>query len=155
MVARLHLARSTPDEGAEGHLPVRVVLAEDHALMRRSLRLVLEREERVQVIAEAGDLASAVQEVRRHHPDLLVLDRRLRGDYGMEAIEKFLARVPDTKVLILTMEDSPRFAAHAVSSGAIGCVLKDLADSELPQAIRAVERGEEYISPRLVGNRAG
>jgi two-component system response regulator NreC len=151
MVARLHLATSPP--GTEGDLPIRVVLADNHVLMRRSLRLLLEDEEGVDVVAEAGELTSAVRHVHRHRPDVLVLDLRLAGGSCIEAISNLHKQVPDTNVVILTMEDDPGFAQHALLARALGCVRKDLADSELPQAIRAARRGEEYISPRLVAHR--
>jgi two-component system, NarL family, response regulator NreC len=155
MVARLRLAPSPPGDGAiaEGNLPIRVVLADDHALMRRGLRLLLESAEGVQVIAEAGELTSAVRQVRRYQPDVLVLDLRMPGGSSIEAIAEVHEHAPDTEVVIVTMEDDPGFAQHALSGGAVGYVLKDLADSELPQAIRAARRREEYISPRLVAHR--
>jgi two-component system, NarL family, response regulator NreC len=128
---------------------VRVVLADDHALMRRSLRLLLEGEEGITVIAEAEDLASAVRHVESDRPHVLVLDLRLPGGSSIETVGHLRERAPETGVLILTMEEDPVFAQRALASGALGFVLKDRADSELPGAVRAAARGEEYVSPRV------
>jgi two-component system, NarL family, response regulator NreC len=129
--------------------PIRVVLADDHALMRRSLRLLLDGEEGIEVIAEADELASAVRHVHDHQPRVLVLDLRMPGGSSVETIGKLRERVPDTQIVVLTMEDNPVFAQRALASGALGFVLKELADSELPQAVRAAASGEEYVSPRV------
>jgi two-component system, NarL family, response regulator NreC len=117
--------------------------------MRRSLRLLLEGEEGIEVIAEAEDLASAVRHVDGHRPHVLVLDLRLQGRSSMEMIGELRRRAPGTGILILTMEENPVFAQQALASGALGFVLKDRADSELPEAVRAAARGEEYVSPRV------
>jgi two-component system, NarL family, response regulator NreC len=130
-------------------LPVRVVLAEDHPLMRSSLRQLLEHEQDVEVIAEADDLESVLRHVRDYRPHVLVLDLTLSGGSGSEAIGQLRDRAPATEIVVLTMEDNPVFVQRAFIAGALGFVLKDLADSELPEAIRAAARGEEYISPRV------
>ena len=118
--------------------------------MRRSLRLLLDREEHIDVIAEATDLASALRHVHRHKPHVLVLDLGLSNSDGssIEAIGPLRERTPETQTVVLTMEDDPAFARRAFAAGALGFVLKELADGDLPQAIRAAARGEEYISPR-------
>jgi two-component system response regulator NreC len=126
-----------------------VVLADDHALMRRSLRLLLDNEEDVDVIAEAGDLASVARYIHDQRPHVLVLDLGLPGGSSKEAIGELRDRAPATEIVVLTMEDNPVFVHSAFVAGALGFVLKDTADSELPQAIRAAARGEEYISPRV------
>ncbi|MGA2319168.1 MAG: response regulator transcription factor [Solirubrobacteraceae bacterium] len=149
MATHLHLTRAptetNPDVAAQS--PIRVVLADDHALMRRSLRLLLEHEEGVDVIAEAGEMASAIRQVDGHKPDVLVLDLRMPGGSSLETIGILRERAPDTQVVVVTMEDNPVFAQQAVAAGALGFVLKDRADSELAQAIRTVARGEVYVSP--------
>ena len=151
MAADLHLApaltESNPSPAAPS--PIRVVLADDHALMRRSLRLLLEGEEGVEVIAEAGDMESAVRYVQRHRPHVLVFDLRMQSGSSIETIGRLREQAPDTHVVVLTMQDNPVFAQHALGSGALGFVLKELADSELPQAVRAAALGEEYVSPRV------
>ena len=116
--------------------------------MRRSLRLVLDGEEGVQVIAEAEDMAAAVRHVHDHKPHVLVLDLRMPGGSSVETIGQLRERAPDTQVVVLTMDDNPVFAQRALAAGALGFVLKDRADSELAQAVRAAARGEEYVSPQ-------
>jgi len=151
MAANLHLApaltETVPDVSAPS--PIRIVLADDHALMLRSLRLLLEGEKDVDVIAEAGDLTSAANHVHGQNPHVLVLDLRLPGGSSIEMIGRLREEAPDTQIVVLTMKDNPVFAEHALASGALGFVLKELADSELPQAVRAAARGEQYVSPRV------
>jgi two-component system, NarL family, response regulator NreC len=128
---------------------IRVVLADDHSLMRRGLRLLLDGENGVEVIAEARDLAGVTQHVQGHQPDVLVLDLGMPGGSSIAAIGHLRERVPETQIVVLTMEDSPVFAQRAFAAGAVGFVAKDLADTELPQAVRAAARGEEFVSPRV------
>ncbi|MGO8905899.1 MAG: response regulator [Solirubrobacteraceae bacterium] len=151
MAGRLHLAPAPLETNAspEAPSPIRVVLADDHALMRRSLRLLLEGEKDVDVIAEAGDMESAVRYVHRHRPHVLVLDLRMPNGSSVETIGKLRRQAPETHVVVLTMEDNPVFAEHALASGALGFVLKELADAELPEAVRAAAIGEEYVSPHV------
>ena len=130
-------------------MPIRVVLADDHTLMRRSLRLLLDGEDDVEVVAEASDLATVVSHVGRHRPNVLVADLRLPTGSSIDAIRKLRAQAPDTEVVVLTMDESPLFAQHAMDAGAIGYVLKDRADSELLTAIRCAANGEEYVSARV------
>ena len=101
------------------------------------------------MIAEASELTAAVRLVRAHRPDVLVLDLRMPGGSSIETIGKLREQAPDTQIVVVTMEDSPVFAQRALDAGALGFVVKDLADEELPQAVRAAARGEEYVSPRL------
>jgi two-component system, NarL family, response regulator NreC len=151
MAAHLHLAPALAetDVDVSAASPIRVVLADDHALMRHSLRLLLDGEDGMEVIAEAADLASALSHVDSQQPHVLVLDLRIPGGSSIETIGKLRERAPHTQIVVLTMKDSPVFAQHALSSGALGFVLKELADSELPQAVRAAAHGQEYISARV------
>ncbi len=157
MTAHLHLAPSFTyaDPNPSVPSPVRVVLADDHALMRRSLRLLLDSEEGVQVIGEADDLAAAVRHVHEHKPHVLVLDLRMPGGSSIETIRKLRESAPDTQVVVMTMEGNPVFAQHALASGALGFVLKDRADSELREAVIAAAGGEEYISPSVAARLGG
>ena len=125
------------------------MLADDHALMRRSLRLLLDGEDGVEVVAEAEDLASALRAVRLQKPDVLVLDLRLPGESDSETIATLHERAPETQIVVATMHDSPVYAEHALACGALGFVHKELADSELPQAVRAAAQGLKYVSPRV------
>jgi DNA-binding NarL/FixJ family response regulator len=154
MTANLRLA-PTPSAGdvaaADIVSPIRVVLADDHALMRRSLRSVLEREEGIEVIAEAGDLAAVARHVDASRPDVLALDTSMPDGSAVELIGELREHVPGIRIVMLTTDDSAALAQRALTAGALGCVLKEHADSELPQAIVAAARGEEYVSPRLDG----
>jgi two-component system, NarL family, response regulator NreC len=152
----LHLAPAPTEEGIapSERSSIRVVLADDHSLMRRGLRLLLDGEEGVEVIAEAVDLASVVRLVHSHRPHVLVLDLSMPDGSSTETIGRLRERVSDTQIVVLTMDDSPVFAQRALAAGALGFVLKDCADSELPQAVRAAAQGEEYISPRVAARLA-
>jgi DNA-binding NarL/FixJ family response regulator len=129
--------------------PIRVVLADDHALMRRSLRLLLERADGVEVLTVADDLAGALRDVNDGLPDVLVLDLRMRDGSSLEAIRDLREHVSYTKVVALTMQDSAEFAQQALDAGACGVVLKAFADDELSQAVRAAARGERFVSPQV------
>jgi two-component system response regulator NreC len=151
MTVQLHIA---PKPGAgehsdQAHAPVRVVLADDHWLVRRTLRLLLDSEEDVEVVAEAGDLPDVVRHVHGQLPDVLVLDLQMPAGSSIEAIHRLRGQVPETEIVVLTMEHSPAFAQRALDAGAIGFVVKDRADTELPEALRRAVRGEEYVSPQV------
>jgi len=129
--------------------PIRVVLADDHVLMRRTLRLLLDSEDDVEVVAEAADHSAAVRHLHGHEPDVLVFDLRMTDGSGIETVRALCERVPSTSIVVLTMEDDPTFAQRALSAGACGFVVKELADAELVEAVRAAAVGEEYVSPRV------
>ena len=128
---------------------IRVVVADDHAMVRRTLRLLLESERDVDVMAEAVDVSAVLRHVSQHVPHVLVLDLRLPNGSSIEMIRQLCARFPETEVIVLTMEASPLFAQKAIDAGAIGFVVKDTADTELLAAVRLAARGEEYVSPRV------
>ena len=139
-----------PRVGAEKDLAmIRVVLADDHYLVRRSLRLLLDGEQDFDVIGEAGDLKGATHHVFGNAPHVLVLDLEMPGGSSIETIRQLRKRVPKTEIVVLTMERSPAFAQRAIDAGAIGFVLKDRADGELPEAVRRASRGEEYVSSHV------
>ncbi len=141
--------------GVAGEPAVRVVLAENHTSLRRSLRFVLERHDGVLVLAEASDLATAVRHVGRFRPDVLLFDPWLLDASRIEAVRCLRARAPSTEIVVLTMHESQAFAKQALEAGALGFVLKDTADSELPEAVRLAARGEGYTSPRVSAHVAG
>jgi two-component system, NarL family, response regulator NreC len=130
-------------------LPIRVVVADDHELVRRSLRLVLGQQDDVEVIAEAGDLLAAVREVNGRLPHVLVLDLRMPDGSSIELIRQLRQRVPETAIVAVTMEDSPAYARAAIDAGAVGFVLKEHATHDLPVAVRCAARGEEFVSARV------
>ena len=151
MSATLRSVPTSLDVGGPSQLkaPIRVVLADDHAMVRRTLRLVLESEQDVDVIAEAVDLSAVLRHVGRHVPHVLVLDLRLPNGSSIAMIRQLRARFPETEVVVLTMEESPLFAKHAIDAGAIGFVVKDRADTDLLTAVRRAAHGEKYVSPRV------
>lgn len=149
MAAHLRLASSLEETRFEesARLHTRVVLADDHALVRSSLRLLLEDEENIDVIAEAADLTSTMRHVDGLQPHVLVFDLGLSNHSGIKAIEQLRERAPETQIVVLTMQDDPVLAQHTLAAGALGFVLTERADGELAPAIRAATRGEEYVSP--------
>ncbi len=129
---------------------ITIVLADDHAVVRAGLRMVLDREEGFEVLAEAGDAESAVRSVLGHKPAVLVLDLNMPGELtSLEAIPRVAAVSPGTRVVVLTMQEDPEFARHALRAGAVGYVLKEAADGELVEAIRRAASGTTYLNPRL------
>jgi two-component system, NarL family, response regulator NreC len=155
MASHLQLARSSDDpEPIVQDVPIRVVLADDHALVRRSLRLLLDSEHDVEVIAEADDVAAVTRHVQRHEPQVLILDLKMPGGSSIEAIGRLREQAPDTEIVVMTMEGDPIFARRAFAAGAVGFVAKDLAADELLQAVRAAARSEEFVSPRVAGGLA-
>jgi len=125
------------------------VIADDHTVVRQGLRLLIDAEPSLQVVAEAGTVADAERLTRAHRPAVLVLDLNMHGESGLEAIPRLRADAPDTAIVVLTMQDDPGFARQALQSGALGFVLKEAADEELLEAIQLAAAGETYLNPRL------
>ncbi len=130
---------------------IRTVLVDDHAVVRSGLRLVLEQAGGIEIIAEAGDVSEAGRKVRAIRPDVLVLDLNLGEQSSLPMIPQLRSDVPETAIVVLTMQAEPEFARQALQTGASGFVLKDSVDEELVQAVRAAARGETYLNPRLGG----
>ena len=128
---------------------IRIVLADDHPVVRRGLRLLLDGEDGFEVVAEAGEVDEARRFVRGHHPDVLVLDLNMPGGSSLEAIPELREEFPATQVVVLTMQQEPAYAREAIAAGALGYVLKQAADGELVQAVRLAAAGESYLNPRL------
>lgn len=128
---------------------IRLVLADDHAVVRSGLRLLLEDHEGWEVVAEAGDTDAAVRAVLGHKPDLLVLDLNMPGGSSLDALPRILESSPSTRIVVLTMQEDPEYARQALAAGAHGYVLKEAADSELTQALEAVLGGGIYLHPAL------
>ncbi|HEX5782899.1 MAG TPA: response regulator transcription factor [Solirubrobacteraceae bacterium] len=126
-----------------------IVVADDHAVVRSGLRLLLEAEPELEVIAEAGDMPDAIRMVQAHRPTVLVLDLNMPGGSGLDAITTLSASTPESAIVVLTMQDDPAFARRALQNGALAFVLKEAADDELLEAVRAAARGETYLNPRL------
>jgi two-component system response regulator NreC len=125
---------------------IRIVLADDHAVVRSGLRMLLDAEEGLDVVAEAGEVETTARMVRAHRPDVLVLDLNMPGSESLPAIPEFAEQ---TAVVVLTMQNDPAFARKALQNGARGYVLKEAADSELVQAVQAAAQGRTYLNPEL------
>ncbi len=128
---------------------IRVVIVDDHAVVRRGLRQVLDAEEGFDVVAEASDLAGARRYVLGHRPDVLVLDLNLPEGLSLHSIPELRAEFPATQIVVLTMQNEPAYAREALSAGALGYVLKEAAESELVEAVRRAAVGDSYLNPRL------
>jgi sulfide:quinone oxidoreductase len=128
---------------------IRIVLADDHAVVRHGLRLLLDGETDFEVVAEAGDVEGARRYTHGHRPAVLVLDLNMPGGSSLTAIPEIRAQTPETQIVVLTMQDEPEYAREALAGGAIGYVLKEAADAELVQAVRLAAAGEGYLNPRL------
>jgi two-component system response regulator NreC len=129
-----------------------IVLADDHVVVRRGLRLVLDAEEDFEVVAEAGTVDDAVRLVKAHRPAVAVVDLNMPGttmSSSLDALPVLAAEAPGTRIVILTMQEDPQFARKALAAGANGYVLKEAADTELVEAIRLASAGEVYLNPRL------
>ena len=126
-----------------------MVVADDHALIRRSVRLLLEGEDDLELVGEADDIRSAAHHVNGRHPNVLVLDLGMPGGSSIEAIGELRETAPQTQIVVMTMEESPVFAQRALAAGALGYVSKELADGELARAVRAAAAGQQYVCPSL------
>ncbi|HEY3766943.1 MAG TPA: response regulator transcription factor [Gaiellales bacterium] len=138
--------------------PIRILLADDHAVVRRGLRLVLESEPDLRVVAEAGDGAEAVRLAVHEDVDLAVLDISMPGMTGIQAAQELARRRPRLRTLILSMHDNEQYLLEALRAGASGYVLKSMADHDLIRACRSAMRGEPFVYPaveRTLLRRAG
>jgi two-component system response regulator NreC len=143
------IAMTDHDPAASETRRVTLVLADDHAVVRSGLRLLLEGEPGHQVVAEAATAEDALRYARAHRPSVLVLDLNMPGRPSLEVIPEIRDAVPETAIVVLTMQEDPAFAREALRAGALGYVLKEAADEELLQAVRLAAEGETYLNPRL------
>jgi two-component system response regulator NreC len=128
---------------------LRVLIVDDHAVVRSGLRRVLEAEGDIEVVGEAGNMQGAVFEARAQKPDVILMDLIMPGASGIEATPAVLKEVPEASVLVLSMQDDPRYVREAFEAGASGYVLKEAADAEVVDAIREVAGGGRYVHPTL------
>jgi DNA-binding NarL/FixJ family response regulator len=128
---------------------IRVILADDHALVRQGIRQFLEEADDIAVVAEAANGSEAVRLAEQHHPDVAVLDVQMPGMTGIEATRQIKARVPGVRVLILTAYDEDPYVFALLQAGANGYILKSADADELLQAVRKVHRGESALSPEV------
>ncbi|MCW2913932.1 MAG: DNA-binding response regulator [Actinomycetia bacterium] len=128
---------------------IKVLLVDDHPVVREGLRGMLSGEDDLHVVAEASGAAEAVAAVRKHHPDVVLMDLRMPGADGVEATARVLAQRPQTKVVVLTTYETDSDILRAVEAGAAGYLLKDASRQDLAQAIRAAARGETVLAPSV------
>jgi two-component system, NarL family, response regulator NreC len=128
---------------------IRVLVVDDHAVVRSGLRLLLDAEDDIETVGEAGDMRTAVFETRSLKPDVVLMDMVMPGASGIEATRAVLKEHGDTKVLVLSMQDDPSYVREAFAAGALGYVLKEAADSEVVAAVREVAGGGRYVHPAL------
>lgn len=128
---------------------VTIVIADDHAVVRSALRMLLDAEPDFEVVAEAGDTDSAVRYVRGHRPAVLILDLNMPGGSSLPAVPEIKKASPETEIVVLTMQDEPGFAREAMQAGVLGYILKEAADEELVKAVRMAAGGQTYLQPEL------
>lgn len=126
---------------------IRVVVADDHAIVRAGLRALLDAEADVQVVAEAGDGREALAAVEKHHPDVLLVDLSMPGCNGVEAVRQVRDAVPATRILVLSMHAAPDYVRPALRAGALGYLVKGSGLDDLLRALRAVAAGERFLGP--------
>jgi two-component system, NarL family, response regulator NreC len=128
---------------------IRVLIVDDHAVVRSGLRRILESEPDIEVVGEAGDAQHAVFQTRATRPDVILMDVVMPGKTGIEAIPDVLHDAPEAKILILSMQDDPRYVREAFAAGATGYVLKEAVDTDVVAAVRDVASGGRYVHPAL------
>ncbi|MFJ5985810.1 response regulator [Lentzea sp. NPDC092896] len=133
-------------------MTVRILLADDHALVRRGVRLILDNEPDLEVVGEAGDGAEAISMARKDQPDLAILDIAMPRLTGLQAARELSRILPDLRILILTMYDNEQYFFEALKAGASGYVLKSVADRDLVEACRSAMRGEPFLYPGAVNS---
>ena len=130
--------------------PVRILLADDHALVRQGVRMILDAQPDLRVVAEAGDGAEAVELVRTEQVDLAVLDVAMPRMTGLQAAREIARRREDLPILMLSMHDNEQYFFESLKAGASGYVLKSVADQDLVAAVRAAMRGEPFVYPGVM-----
>ncbi len=130
-------------------MSIRVLVADDHTIIRSGIRLLLERETGFEVVAEASDGRQAVELADKERPDVVMLDIGMPNLNGIEATKQITARLPQTKVIVLSMHSDEAYVLKALRAGARGYLLKDSAESDIMNAIRAVQQGKAYFSPEI------
>ena len=128
---------------------ITVVLVDDHAVVRSGLRLLLEAQDDIEVVGEAGNAKDAIFRARALKPDVILLDVVMPGESGIDVLPQLLHESPDTKVLVLSMQDDPSYVREAFAVGAKGYVLKEAADEEVVSAVREIAAGGHYVHPVL------
>ena len=128
---------------------IRVLIVDDHAVVRSGIRLLLEREQDIEPIGEAGTGREAVFQARELRPDVILMDVVMPDGTGLDVLPQLVHEHPEAKVLLLSMQDDPRYVREAFAAGASGYVLKEAADAEVVAAVREVAKGGRYVNPEL------
>jgi DNA-binding NarL/FixJ family response regulator len=128
---------------------VRILIVDDHAVVRAGLRLLLEAEADLEPVGEAGTARDAVFQARTLKPDVILMDVVMPDESGLDVVPTLLHERPETRILVLSMQDDPQYVRQAFAAGASGYVLKEAADVEVVAAIREVARGGRYVHPEL------
>ncbi len=130
-------------------MSARILIVDDHAVVRAGLAMLVNAEEDLDVVGEAGSAREAIFEARTTKPDVVLMDVMMPDQSGIEVVPQLLHELPDAKVLVLSMQDDPRYVREAFEAGASGYVLKEAADTELVAAIKEVAGGGRYVHPEL------
>jgi two-component system, NarL family, response regulator NreC len=128
---------------------IRTVVVDDHPVVRSGIKLLLDREDDIEVVGEAGNAKDAIFRARALKPDVMLLDVVMPGQSGIEVLPTLLKEAPETKVLVLSMQDDPSYVREAFAAGASGYVLKEAADEEVVAAVREIASGGSYVHPAL------
>ncbi|HXY84150.1 MAG TPA: response regulator transcription factor [Gaiellaceae bacterium] len=128
---------------------IRTIVVDDHAVVRAGLKLLLDGQDDIEVVGEAGNAKDAIFATRELHPDVIVLDVVMPGESGIDVLPTLLKEAPEAKVLVLSMQDDPSYVREAFAAGASGYVLKEAADAEVVGAVREVAAGGNYVHPSL------
>jgi DNA-binding NarL/FixJ family response regulator len=140
---------SAPDRGANGDRPLRLLVVDDHEVVRRGLVAVLDRREGFQVVAEAGSVTESIEMAERFRPDLVIMDVRLPDGSGIEACREIRAEHPEIRVVMLTSYPDEEAVLSAIVAGASGYLLKQVRARDLVSALEAVGRGESLLDPAV------
>src|SRR5262249_43623546 len=146
---RHHDRRRSSSAMTKKKAAIRVMIVDDHAVVRSGLHLLLDAEADIEVVGEAGDVRTAVFEARAQKPSVILMDVVMPEQSGIEGVPLVLKEAPDAKVLVLSMQDDPRYVHEAFAAGAAGYVLKEAADAEVVSAVREVASGGRYVHPAL------
>jgi two-component system response regulator NreC len=130
-------------------MAIRVLVVDDHAVVRSGIKLLLDRHDDIEVVGEAGNAQDAVFRVRELAPDVILLDLVMPGESGIEVLPKLLQEASGAKVLVLSMQDEPSYVREAFAAGASGYVLKEAVDEEVVTAVREIAGGGSYVHPTL------
>src|SRR5262249_52696563 len=142
-------SRPRDDDRRRGSGLIRVLIVDDHAVVRTGLRLLLDAEPDIEVVGEAGSARDAIFEARTAKPDVVLMDVVMPGGSGIDVTPQLLHEEPDAKVLVLSMQDDPSYVRQAFAAGALGYGLKEAADTEVVAAVREVASGGRYVNPAL------